>query len=120
MHSIGMPIIEHRRHSWRSPTGKHLTQQGVELARRVGETMGNFDIVITSDLPRAYETAIAMGYAVDRKEKLLSQFDTGEGIDWTLGCIEVARAARVVKATARASRKQAGLLREIAASLPAN
>ena len=75
MHPIAMPEIEHRRHSWRSPTGVHLTQQGVELARRVGETMGKFDIVITSDLPRAFETAIAMGYAVDSQAKALAKID---------------------------------------------
>ena len=118
MHPIAMPEIEHRRHSWRSPTGKHLTQQGVDLARRVGETMGRFDLVITSDLPRAYETAIAMGYAVNRKEKLLGQLDTGEALDWTLGCIEFARAGRDGKATAKACRKHAELLGDIAASLP--
>ena len=115
-----MPLIEHRRHSWRSPTGKHLTQQGVDLARRVGETMGEFDLVVTSNLPRAYETAIAMGYAVNRKEKVLGELDMADDLDWTLGCVEFARAARSSKATAKACRKQAELLSEIAASLSAD
>lgn len=114
-----MPVIEHRRHSWRVEGGKHLTQQGVELARRVGETMGRFDLVITSDLPRAYETAIAMGYAVDRQEDLLS--DLGKGVEdelnWEFGCVEFARAYRLGKATAKSCRKQARLLTSIAKSL---
>ena len=84
-----MAVIEHRRHSWREPPGQHLTQKGVELARRVGETMGRFDLVVTSDLPRAFETAIAMGYAVDREEPLLGRFGDDlaeEGVRWELGC----------------------------------
>jgi broad specificity phosphatase PhoE len=120
MHAIAMPVIEHRRHSWRSPTGKHLTQQGVDLARRVGETMGKFDIVITSDLPRAYETAIAMGYAVDSQAKLLSDMGKGvvDDVNWELGVQEFVRASGESKATAKACRKQAKLLRDIAAALP--
>jgi broad specificity phosphatase PhoE len=114
-----MPEIEHRRHSWRAPTGKHLTQQGVDLARRVGETMGRFDLVITSDLPRAFETAIAMGYAVDRQEKLLSSM--GDPVDsevaWELGCAEFQRAARLGKTTLKAANKHAQFLRQIAAEL---
>jgi broad specificity phosphatase PhoE len=117
MHADAMPVIEHRRHSWRWPTGKHLTQEGVDLARRVGETMGGFDLVVTSNLPRAYETAIAMGYAVDRKEKLLAVLDVAEDCDWTLGCPEFARSARESKTTAKACRNQARFLSEIAASL---
>lgn len=116
-----MPDIEHRRHSWREPPGHHLTQRGVDLARRVGETMGRFDLVVTSDMPRAFETAIAMGYAVDRQEAQLSTFFGGEfepEVDWTLGCAEFARGFALGGATARECRAQAGLLRSIAAGLP--
>src|SRR5215218_6801676 len=116
MHPIAMPVIEHRRHSWRSPTGTHLTQQGVELARRVGETMGKFDIVITSDLPRAFETAIAMGYAVDSQAKTLSKFGKGveTEIDWEKGFTEIQRGYAMGDRTAKACRRQAKLLRQIA------
>src|SRR5262245_8593625 len=113
-----MPVIEHRRHSWRAPTGKHLTQEGVDLARRVGETMGKFDLVITSDLPRAYETAIAMGYAVDRKEKLLGELgDLTSELNWELGVSEFARGYNMGKETAKWCRKHAKLLRSIASEL---
>jgi broad specificity phosphatase PhoE len=115
-----MPEIEHRRHSWREPPGEHLTQKGVDLARRTGEAMGRFDLVVTSELPRAFETAIAMGYAVDRTEKILSA--SGEGteaeIDWTLGCAEFARGYALGGATTRACRAQAEFLSTVAASLP--
>jgi len=58
-------IIEHRRHSKRKPPNPHLNSEGVLIARKIGETMGKFDYVMTSVSPRAIETAVAMGYAVD-------------------------------------------------------
>jgi len=60
-----MRYLEVRRHTERVKPGQHLSQAGVDLARRVGDTIGPFDRVITTSLPRAYETAIAMGFAVD-------------------------------------------------------
>jgi broad specificity phosphatase PhoE len=54
--------------------GTHLSQPGVDLARRVGETMGRFERVLTSTLPRAYETAIAMGYAVNEEAEWLATY----------------------------------------------
>lgn len=59
-------VLELRRHSQRKHNGgSQLSQQGVELARTVGATMGPFDVVAASVVPRARETAIAMGFAVD-------------------------------------------------------
>ena len=71
--------IEIRRHSLRRPPAQHLTQEGVTLARRVGEAMGPFDRVVTSTAPRAFETAIAMGFAVDQQAELISAY--GDAID---------------------------------------
>jgi broad specificity phosphatase PhoE len=56
----------------RVKTGAHVSQAGIDLARRVGESMGRFDRVMTSTLPRAFDTAIAMGYAVDEEAEWLS------------------------------------------------
>jgi broad specificity phosphatase PhoE len=67
-----MKTLEIRRHSTRSKPGEHLSQEGVALARIVGVGMGPFEGVITSRLPRAFETAIAMGFAVDIQDKLLN------------------------------------------------
>ncbi len=79
-----MKTIEIRRHSIRSKTGDHLSQQGVMLARLVGENLGPFDKVITSTLPRAFETAIAMGFAVDEQSELISSYgdDVEAEIPW--------------------------------------
>jgi broad specificity phosphatase PhoE len=60
-----MRFLEMRRHSLRVRPEEHLSQPGVTLARRVGEQTGPFDLVVSSRAPRAFETAIAMGYAVD-------------------------------------------------------
>jgi broad specificity phosphatase PhoE len=110
-----MRVIDHFRHSIRSSPGKHLTREGVELARRVGEALGEYDLVVTSDLPRAIETAIAMGYASDRQVKDL--FISDEKIDWGGGCAAFAQAMVSKKRVARAARNQADIMRSIASDL---
>ncbi len=69
-----MKYLEVRRHSKRNPPRPHLIQEGVSLARKLGNTLGHFDRVITSTLPRALETAIAMGYAVDMEFEQLAPY----------------------------------------------
>ena len=48
----------------RRKPGEHLSQDGIELARLVGHFSGPFGLVVTSTIPRAIETAIAMGFEV--------------------------------------------------------
>ena len=60
-----MVTLEVRRHTMRVKPGQHLSHKGVSLARTVGLGIGPFDRVASSNLPRAIETAIAMGTAVD-------------------------------------------------------
>lgn len=69
-----MKTIEIRRHSIRDSVGDHLNQEGILLARKVGNGMGLFDFVATSMFPRAYETAIAMGFAVNERNKLMNTY----------------------------------------------
>lgn len=114
-------IVEHRRHTMRTKPGKHLSQEGITLARRVGEAMGPFDLVLTSTVPRAFETAIAMGFAVTGREDLLST--TGDAVD-----AEIAQQAATFAALAAAVRKKGAawafgqelerVLRETAERLP--
>ena len=82
-----MRILEHRRHSFRQSGGVHLSPQGVALARRIGNTTGPFDFVVTSPIPRAIETAIAMGFAVDDEIDLLATFGPSveAEVDWREG-----------------------------------
>jgi broad specificity phosphatase PhoE len=110
-----MRVVDHFRHSIRSSPGKHLTREGVELARRVGETLAEYDLVVTSDLPRAIETAVAMGYASDRQIKDLVVTD--KKIDLGAGCAAFAQAMDSKKRVARAARNQAEIIRSIASEL---
>lgn len=60
-----MKFLELRRHSIRVRPSIHLSQDGVTLARTVGEGMGPFARVIVSPSMWVAETAIAMGFAFD-------------------------------------------------------
>lgn len=119
-----MRVIEHRRHSMRAKPGQHLSQQGVDLARAVGEGMGPFHLVVTSSLPRAYETAIAMGFAVDEQVPWLSNLPDGfeDEVPWDAGISRIAAVARSLPegAVAQFARKLAAFHRDLAARLPEN
>lgn len=78
-----MRWLEVRRHSLtkKGPArdrGSHLSAQGVALARAVGAELGPIAYVLTSAAPRAIETAIAMGVAVDDTVDLPSGYVPGE------------------------------------------
>ena len=98
-----MKTIEVRRHSIRSQPGDHLNQTGVTLARLVGQNLGRFDRVVTSTLPRAFETAIAMGFAVDEHIELMSTYgsEVGREAPWPLSCAGYAEVVRKGGAAAR-------------------
>ena len=105
-------IVEHRRHSMRHKPGRHLSQEGVDLARRVGADLGPFDRVVTSTVPRAAETAVAMGFAVSDEVEALSSLPPGfeDEITWDAG---FARMAAIVK------RKPDGVVARFAGELAA-
>lgn len=115
-----MRIIDHRRHTMRVKPGDHLSQAGVDLARSVGETMGRYDLVVTSPVARAFETAIAMGFAVDEQWPVLAPMpdEVAAEVDWERGCAEYARAARLKGATARYLADLAEQFRELGRRLP--
>lgn len=69
-----MKILEIRRHSIRDLGGDHLNQKGIALARKVGQGIGPFDLVATSTLQRALETAVAMGFAVTEQNELMNTY----------------------------------------------
>jgi broad specificity phosphatase PhoE len=71
-----MPTIEIRRHAYTKKgegrdKGSHLSAEGVAQARRIGGEIGACDLVLTSPVPRALETAIAMGFAVHNQLEAL-------------------------------------------------
>lgn len=103
-----MKILEIRRHSIRSQ-GDHLSQTGVALARSVGQTIGPFERVVTSTLPRAFETAIAMGFAVDEQSDLLATYgnEVDQEAPWPMSFAEYADVIQSGRAAMKYAKKLA-------------
>ena len=59
-----MRLLVVRRQAMPEPDHGPLTQAGLSLARRLGDLTSRPDLVVTSTATGAYETAIAMGFAV--------------------------------------------------------
>jgi broad specificity phosphatase PhoE len=114
-----MKTIEVRRHSIRQKPGDHLSQEGVTLARLVGENLGPFDRVVTSTLPRAYETAIAMGFAVSEQNELMSSCgsDVEREAPWPLSLAGYAEVVSQGGAAAKYARQLAAFYNELAGYL---
>jgi broad specificity phosphatase PhoE len=111
--------IEIRRHSIRSIPGDHLSQEGVTLARRVGQELGPFERVVTSILPRAFETAIAMGFAVNEQVKLLSTYSDAVEyeVPWPQPFVAYAKAVKRDKSAAHYAKQLAEYYAELADSI---
>lgn len=106
----------------RTRPGKHLSQAGVDLARSVGLMLGPYDRVITSTKPRALETAVAMGFAVDEQLEALADLpdEITAAIDWEAGFGPLAQQIRGKPSgrVARFAGRLAALLQKIARELP--
>jgi broad specificity phosphatase PhoE len=91
-------VLRHAERRDRSDNLSHLSQEGIEQARAAGSAFQRFDLVVTSPLPRAYETAIAMGFAVTRTHASIQ--DIGEPIlrqvNWSDGFAAWAAAYRTI------------------------
>jgi len=114
-----MKTIEIRRHSKRTVPDDHLNQQGVALARLVGEGLGPFDRVVTSTLPRAFETAISMGFAVDEQNELMSSYgsDVGREAPWPLSCAGYAEVVAMGGAAGKYANKLLKIYTKLANSI---
>ena len=115
-----MKTIEIRRHSIRSKPGPDLSEQGVALARLVGQELGQFDRVITSPLPRAVQTARAMGYEVDGTEPLIATYGDDVEVEcpWPASFSDYAAACRRGGAAFSYAQRLAGFYEQLADSLP--
>lgn len=121
-----MKTLEIRRHSLRKHSGgSQLSQEGVEYARALGASMGPFARVVTSIVPRARETAIAMGFAVDYELVPLVADDTvyaeAGTIRWDTAASPFAAIASVIAANGAACRHAhaiAALWRDMMTALP--
>jgi len=101
----------------------HLNQEGVSLARRVGENIGPFDYVVTSKYPRAFETAIAMGFAVNDQAEILStygEYDVDKEVPWPQTFSIYAQAMNANGDAAKYARKLAKFYEDIMTSISEN
>ena len=110
-----MRILEVRRHSMRRKPGEHLSQDGIELARLVGEASGPFGLVVTSTVPRAIETAIAMGFEVHETLPALGEAMEAlhRKVGWPNPFPRVARAVKDLTEGAEFARGQSDLWRRV-------
>jgi len=117
-----MKTIEIRRHSMRSKPGDHLSHEGVTLARRIGENIGPFERVVTSTLPRAFETAIAMGFAVDEQLEFMNTYgpDAEREVPWPQPFVVYARAVRRGQGAAWYGNRLADYYSNLASALSEN
>jgi broad specificity phosphatase PhoE len=115
-----MRYLEIRRHAMRVKGSPHLVQAGVDLARQVGTRMGPFERVITSPAPRALETALAMGFAVDEQMEQFASMPDGvdEEVEWPADFATWGAAIRTGGAAARFGKRLADLYCAIAEMLP--
>jgi len=115
-----MKTIEIRRHSIRNKPGQDLSEQGVALARLIGMDLGTFDRVVTSPVPRAVQTAHAMGFAVDQQAEIIATFGDDVEIEcpWPASFSDYAAAYRRGGAIFAYARRLAGFYEQLAESLP--
>ncbi len=108
-----MAFLEIRRHSVYVPPDLHLSPFGIRLARRVGQTTGPFRKVYTSPLPRAIETAQAMGYKVDGSFELLGNmgWDVENELQNAASYRSIALSLRETRPTAHYAEQLANLWR---------
>jgi broad specificity phosphatase PhoE len=115
-----LKTIEIRRHSLRNRAQPDLSEEGIMLANLTGQLMGQFHRVITSPLPRAVQTAEAMGYSVDETVEVLAS--TGDAVElecpWPASFDEYATASRQNGPTTRYAQRLADFYTRLAESLP--
>ena len=119
-----MPRVEIRRHATRQDRDNnlsHLSQAGIEEARRAGESAGPFDLVVTSPLPRAIETAVAMGFAVDETARVFQELEmtATPAAGWDAGYLAWCEAYHSGRAKGYADH-MAAMVKSLAARVPEN
>jgi len=115
-----MRTLEVRRHTMRRKPGAHLSLGGIELARLVAQGMGPFSLVVTSKIPRAAETAVAMGFEVGETLEELGHLpdEVLNEIGWPTSLDDVAKILARKGPSARFAKAQAKLWRSIAGKVP--
>ena len=115
-----MRTLDVRRHTMRRKPGPHLSREGIALARLVADGAVPYDLVVTSTIPRAIETAIAMGWEVDQCLDELGQLPEAvhAEVGWPSPFSLVSRALAANGLAARFAAEQAALWHDIAMRIP--
>lgn len=115
-----MRILDIRRHTMRRKPGAHLSREGIALARLVAADGQPYDQVVTSTIPRAIETAIAMGHEVDQFVESLGQLpdDVTAEIDFPSPFRRVSQAVAANGAAARFAAGLADQWRQVVEQVP--
>ncbi|MYB17357.1 MAG: histidine phosphatase family protein [Chloroflexi bacterium] len=107
-----------RRHTMRRKPGQHLSQPGIELARLVGDRSGPYQWVAASPLPRAVETAVAMGFEVNQTVEDLARMPSGALDGWPLPFAAVSKLVSAGGAAAEFADRTLAVWREIVEKIP--
>ncbi|MDE2863202.1 MAG: phosphoglycerate mutase family protein [Chloroflexota bacterium] len=113
-----MRTLDVRRHAMRRKPGQHLSQSGIELARLVGDRSGPYEWVTTSPLPRAVETAVAMGFEVNETVEDLARMPPRTLDGWPLPFAAVYELVGAGGQAAEFAARTLGVWREIVGKIP--
>lgn len=108
-------LLEVRRHAERTKPGQNLSRAGIDRARAAGASGLPFARVVTSPSPRAVQTAVAMGYAVDQEEVVLQSFGSAVSalIDWQAGFANWQQGVSASSVVAAFATLQAAIWRQV-------
>lgn len=117
-HAI-IKTLEVRRHAKRKPPLANLTTEGIARAKAASACDRSYALVITSALPRAIQTAVAMGHGVDQEDWTLGSMGplVGESIIFDAGFAAIQQAIRSDRAAALYAELQALQLRHYLAQV---
>lgn len=104
----------------RQKPGQHVSQDGVALARQVGADLGPYSAVTTSNLARAIETAVAMGFAVSRTSHDLGSYPETlpEQISWPAPLGEIQCSLSQLPEFIELARMQSALWKSFLSEIP--
>jgi broad specificity phosphatase PhoE len=107
-----MKTIEIRRHAERHKPGDNLNARGVARARNASGRDRYYALVVTSPVPRAIQTAVAMGHSVDEEDwTMASMGGAMTDFPWDDSFAAMQRAIRTDRAAAAYAELQALQLR---------
>lgn len=115
-----MRTLEVRRHTMRRKPGEQLSKKGKSLARLVGGDSESFNLVVTSTVPRAIETAIAMRLKVDRSLSALGNppNEVFDEVGWPKSFAEIACTVALGGYGGKFASEQAKLWQNIVKQIP--